>query len=165
MNKYSVALSGLSLLLLGACSAKKQAAVAEIEVRQNLVGISDARALPLATIFRISGDYADKVAITLNPDGSLAYYPAPSDLSAASAPLYLGDGWYLNRQGIGPNSVFTSFSFSDYRTLPQAPSHGELSGSVIPGARVVEMREIPVRASDASADPSLCLPYLPQSAK
>lgn len=151
-------------LLLGACGVKKEAAtqqpVPEITPKYKMVGGGDYRATLRATVFRMSGDYADNVAVTLNDDGSLAYYPAPSDLGQYSAPLALEDGWYLNRQGLGPKSVFTTYTFEEYRNLPAAPSQSQLLEAVIPGAVVTEFRELPLESSDAIANPSLCIQYL-----
>lgn len=105
--------------------------------------------MPKATAFRMSGDYSDNVAVTLDGGGNLVYYPAPSDITAASAPVNLGDGWWLNRQGIGPNSVFTSFTFEEYSKLPAAPTRSQIMESIIPGATVTSMRELPFTLSEA----------------
>lgn len=110
-----------------------------------------AKALPKATAFRMNGDFADKVAVTIGDDGKLKYFPAPSDLTAASAPRDLGHGWWLNRQGLGPNSVFTSFSFDDYRKLPATPSVEDILKAVIPGARVTQLVTLPYPAGEAEA--------------
>lgn len=98
--------------------------------------------MPKATVFRMSGDYADHVAVTLNPNGSLAYFPAPTDLTANSKPYDLGDGWYLNRQGLGTNSVFTKWTFEEYRSLPSVPSQQEILNAIIPGAKVIAMSKL-----------------------
>ena len=103
-----------------------------------------------ASAFRMSGDYADKVALTIAAQGNITYFPAPSDLSAESAPLSLGDGWWLNRQGISANSVFTKYTFAEYMSLPSSPSPQELKQAVIPGAKVTEMIRLPFPASEAS---------------
>ena len=114
---------------------------------------------PDATIFKMSGDYANNVAVGLNADGSLSYYPAPTDLSKESAPYELGNGWYLHRQGIGPNAVFTRWTFSEYMALPQAPSREEIKSAIIPGARVTEMETIPLSLDEALSDPVLCIKF------
>ncbi len=106
-------------------------------------------ALPKATAFRMSGDYADHVAISIDNQGNLTYFPAPTDISAASAPVSLADGWWLNRQGIGINSVFTKYTFSEYAALPSVPSIEELKASIIPGARVTEVISLPYSISEA----------------
>lgn len=120
-----------------------------------------AQAMPKATIFTMTGEYADKVGVTLNPDGSLRYYPAPSDITENSAPCPLKDGWYLNRQGLSANSVFTKWTFEEYAALPATPSREEIIDAIIPGARVAEMVEIPVSISQAMSDPAECLQFVP----
>lgn len=102
-----------------------------------------------ASAFKMSGDYADHVAVTLDGDGNLVYFPAPTDLTAASRPVALGDGWWLNRQGISQNSVFTRYTFDQYMALEQVPTPQQLIDSIIPGARVTAWRTLPFPASDA----------------
>lgn len=106
--------------------------------------------LPNATAFRMSGDYADNVAITLSPEGDLLYFPAPTDITADSAPVELADGWWLNNQGLGPNSVFTKYTFAEYASLPEVPSPQQLKLSIIPGARVTGFMELPMKIGEAN---------------
>ena len=43
--------------------------------------------MPKAHIYKTNGNYNDNVPVTMNADGSqLISYPAPSDISSASAP-------------------------------------------------------------------------------
>ncbi|MDE6443403.1 MAG: hypothetical protein K2K64_03125 [Muribaculaceae bacterium] len=115
-----------------------------------VVGSETKASMPKATAFRMSGDYSQNVAITPGNGTSLIYYPAPSDISEKSAPLELEGGWWLNRQGISSNSVFTSYTFSDYSQLPQVPSVEQLLKSIIPGAKVTQMVELPYTITEAS---------------
>lgn len=106
-----------------------------------------------ATVFKMSGHYADHVAVTLGSDGQLTYFPAPTDLTAASAPVEIGDGWWFNRQGLSANSVFTRWTFAEYRALPTVPSPSEIKAAIIPGARVTDFRQLPIPASEAAGLP------------
>lgn len=110
--------------------------------------------VPNATAFRMSGDYADNVAITLTPEGDILYYPAPTDITADSEPIDLGNGWWLNCQGFGKNSVFTKYTFAEYASLPQAPSIEQLKLAIIPGAKVTEFVELPVKLDRARQNPA-----------
>lgn len=102
-----------------------------------------------ATAFRMNGNFEDNVAVTIGPDGNLLYFPDPKDISADSKPISLGDGWWLNRQGIGPNSVFTTYTFAQYAALPAVPSLQQLKNAIIPGSRITQFVELPVSASQA----------------
>ena len=102
-----------------------------------------------ASAFKMTGDYSNNVAVTLNPDGSFAYYPAPSDISVNSKPVDLGNGWWLNRQGLSPNSVFTRYTYEEYSKLPSVPSQQELKAAIIPGARVSDWKQLSYPASEA----------------
>lgn len=84
-------------------------------------------------------------------DGKLLYFPDPRDITAESAPINLGDGWWLNRQGISANSVFTTYTFSQYAALPRVPTAAALKAAIIPGAKVTEMRELPFTPAEAVA--------------
>lgn len=150
----------LCLLMLG-CSRPTPAVegAPEIQMRTADTGMAF---IPNAAAFRMSGDYADNVAVTLNPDGSLAYYPAPSDIRASSAPVSLGDGWWLDRQGISANSVFTKWTFKQYSELDAVPSRAEIVDAIIPGARVTEMVTLPVTLEKALADPAYCRDLIPR---
>ena len=106
--------------------------------------------IPNATAFRMSGDYANNVAVTLAPSGELIYFPAPGDITADSEPVELGEGWWLNNQGIGPNSVFTKYTFAEYAALPSVPSIEQLKQSIIPGAKVTDFMELPYKIGSAN---------------
>lgn len=116
--------------------------------------------LPNATAFRMNGDYADNVAVTLDANGNLLYFPSPTDITENSIPLNLGNGWWLNRQGIGANSVFTKYTFKEYMELPSTPSIQELKASIIPNARVIEMIELPFKIGEASNNIEAVKEYL-----
>ena len=105
--------------------------------------------IPKATAFRMSGDYADNVAVTLDANGNLIYFPDPSDITADSRPIDLGDGWWLNRQGAGQNSVFTKYTFAEYAELPNVPTPEQLKNSIIPGARITQFIQLPFNAGQA----------------
>ena len=107
--------------------------------------------IPKATAFKMNGNYENNVAVTFGQDGNLIYFPAPSDISTASMPTDLGEGWWLNNQGISKNSVFTTFTFEDYAALPKTPSIEELKAAVIPGSGITEIMELPYNIGEAKS--------------
>ncbi|MDE6542146.1 MAG: hypothetical protein K2L74_09040 [Muribaculaceae bacterium] len=112
-----------------------------------------ARMLLRATVYKTSVPCADNVAIGLNAAGTAVQsFPAPSDVSAASAPLQLPGGWLLDRRGIAPNTAFIRLTYAQYAALPEAPSTAELMKMIIPGARVTEMRRLSMTPQEAAAD-------------
>ena len=100
--------------------------------------------MPRAVVYRMSGDYSRNVPVTLGADDGIASYPAPSDLSESSLPVDMGDGLWLDRRGMGLRSVFTSYTYSQYMSLPQAPSPQQLRDAIIPGARVINVYPLPM---------------------
>ena len=161
--KKSIAILALSAILIpfSGCKSGKGTAVADDNLQPVVKNIGgNSTMYPRATIFTMSGDYADKVAVTFNPDGTLAYFPDPMDITANSAPYSLGNGWYLNRQGLSPNSVFTEYTFDEYKSLKKPPTHQQLKDAVIPGSSVTEFVVLPVNQSEAVVNPEICLKYI-----
>lgn len=156
-------------VILSACSQRQQPA-AESQFtpepipaeRMHIADLPPMNTVLKATAFRMSGDYADKVAVSVGANGQLTYFPAPSDITPASRPVALKDGWYLNRQGLGPGSSFTRYSFEEYAALKAVPSPSELLESIIPDAVVTDFVTLDIPASDAARNPSLLLPLLPK---
>ena len=158
----------LSALMLCACSQRHVYTVSDGKSKNNPVQVESIRKTlpyltgetgvvgmrPNATAFRMSGDYSKNVAVTLAPNGDLLYFPDPTDITADSQPIYLGEGWWLNRQGFGANSAFTKYTFAEYAELPRVPSVEQLKNSIIPGAKVTEFVELPIKLDDAIQDPA-----------
>lgn len=151
-------------LALASCASPKAAVLsggaAAVAAPEAVAGGKAVNALPKATAFRMSGDYAGYVAITLGDDGKPIWFPDPRDITEAAEPLELCDGWWLNRQGLGPNSVFTSYTFARYRELPEVPSPAQLLESVIPGARVTGFVTLPCLAWEATDSLALIEEFL-----
>lgn len=122
------------------------------ENRVHIIGGKPVAARQRALAFRMSGDYADNVPLTLAADGTLASYPAPSDISADSAPLPLADGWWLDRRGVTEETVFSRYTLSQYAALKDVPAPQELLASVIPGAKVTAVAPLPMYQQEALAD-------------
>ena len=161
MKKTNLLILGF-LMVFGACSRNSTYTYVDNsvalgysgnKVRQNnssdAVMTRPAGMIPKATAFKMSGNYADNVAITLDGNGNITYFPAPSDISKSSKPEKLTGGWWLNRQGISNNSVFTKYTFEEYASLPSVPSLKELRDAIIPGANVTEMIVLPYNISEA----------------
>lgn len=167
-----IALAAASVITAGGCKSAKKTISADNEpiagitqpptMGDTVRGQSPARFMPKAVVYRTNGDYDDKVPVSLSPDGkSLVSYPAPGDVSEAlSTPVRLRDGWLLDRRGIGANTAFLKYSYKEYSALSQAPSPRELLDAIIPGARVTEAYQLPVNASEAAADPAICLRHI-----
>lgn len=158
----------LLLALMGVSCSRKSTESAEA---QNPVAIgvgrvlrpstgSPAMAYPKATAFKMSGDYADNVAIGMDGNGQITYYPAPTDISEGSKPIEIGGGWWLNRQGIGADAVFTRYTFDEYSKLKAVPSLEELKAAVIPGAKVTMMEQLPFNIGEAPSHLSEIKEYL-----
>lgn len=146
----------LPVLMIAGCAKKNMPVTlpdaVEVEPVQQVVKPIESRPLAMvlkATAFKMTGDYSNNVAITLTPEGEVSYYPAPSDISESSRPVDLGNGWWLNRQGISPSSVFTKYTFEEYSKLPYVPTPQELKAAVIPGASVSDWHQFSIPASQA----------------
>lgn len=102
-----------------------------------------------ASVFKMNGDYANNVAVAVDGNGKLTYFPDPSDINQSSCPVEVGDGWWLNRQGIGKGYKFTRYTFEEYSRLEKVPTVTELLDAIIPGAEVTELRTFDIPASEA----------------
>lgn len=163
----TVALPALSLAMLACCSGcrKAQTAVApaaEAEYTeapaQIGAGFRDSKPhgsqmMPKALAYKTDGDYRLNVPITLNSSRTeIVSYPAPTDINLDMAPVALADGWLLDRRGVGENTAFTTYTYSEYASLSQAPTVEQLLAAVIPGARVTAMQRLPMTLTEALAD-------------
>lgn len=111
--------------------------------------LQPAAVMPKARIYRTSAPSDSLVPITISPSGNfVTSYPAPTDLTAL--PVKLAEGWLLDRRGISPQSVFTRYTYADYKALPEAPSTDLLMRSVNPSVSVTEIVELPVAIGSAT---------------
>lgn len=110
--------------------------------------------LPRAIVYKTSVDVFDKVPLVMNAGHtSLVSFPAPSDISDSQLPLRLANGWLLDRRGaIGPNTVFTRYTYAEYAALPSTPSLSELMSSIIPGAHVTKAYRLDLTLEQARND-------------
>lgn len=134
-----------ALLLFFSCSAPREqiTPVSREEPRSYL---------PQARIYRTTRPCAELVPVSVNPsDGSLRSFPAPADLRDAE-PMRLADGWWLDRRGIGSDTRFTNFTYSEYRDLPAAPSPQLILDNMCSDCRVAEIYQLPMSTAQAQAD-------------
>lgn len=109
---------------------------------------------PKATLYQTAGDYFDNVPVQLSADGQLMSFPAPTDIPANPAPVKLDGGWLLSPMGVNDNTVFTTYTYAEYRALAAPPSPEALLKAVIPGSRVTITTRIPMTTTEALADPA-----------
>lgn len=142
MNKTFITATAAALLtgVLGGCRSTKpaQAVATPAPAPKTTGGSSSTVPQPRLVLYKTTVDCTDLVPITLNPTRTqIVSYPAPSDLTDNSTPLAMADGWLLDRRGgIGTNTVFTKYTYAEYRALKQAPTPQQLMRSIVPGARV-----------------------------
>lgn len=121
----------MSMLMITGCSPKVTAKV-----------VADAQvvsALPSQRVYKMRDDYANLVPVTLDQGGNIVSYPDPIDVGDASKPVDLGDGWFLDRRGVGPNTAFTNYTYDEYHALKQVPSLETLKARIIARQAITEM--------------------------
>ncbi len=151
--------SGHALSASGDSEPAQQLVVAKVQPITHECGT--ASFMPKAVAYQMSGPYADNVPVQVNASGDIVSYPAPTDISDASTPIDLGDGWWLDRRGISDNSVFTRFTYKEYRAMAQAPSLAELKAAILPDARVTQIFQLPMTTGQAEADLAAAKAKLP----
>lgn len=130
------------------------------DLNKPIIGHGNISALPKAIVYKTSSDFSNNVPVTVSESGELLSYPAPTDILAEATPVRLSNGWLISRVGINQNSVFTTFTFNEYRQLKQTPSHDELLKAIIPNSRVTATMQIPMTLEDALANPEKAESYL-----
>ncbi|MBN1768357.1 MAG: hypothetical protein JXR50_08385 [Prolixibacteraceae bacterium] len=94
-------------------------------------------------IYKTKADYAQNVPVILNKEKTaIVSYPAPSDLkynNGMRTPTKLFDGYLLDNRGISVNVAFTSFTYSEYVSLENAPSVKVLFDNIIDANPIIEM--------------------------
>lgn len=138
---------------LVSCSKAQQPIATVVEApAAPLIGGNPVDALPRTVVFKMNGDWSDYVPVNVNASGTaLISYPDPRDISGASIPLPLDDGWWLDRRGgMGPNTRFTRYTWDEYRQLPRVPNRQVLIKAIIPSARVTETRTLDIPVGEAT---------------
>lgn len=150
----------LTLLALCACQSKREVALPQpapdegVHLPRPAIVEKSAAAIPKALVYKTSGDFNNHVFILMDEAGNVISYPAPSDVSSASAPLLLADGWLLDRRGVAENAVFLTYTWEQFHNLPSTPSLPELKSHIISGARVTQVLQLPCTLAQAEADTS-----------
>lgn len=151
--KHTYILPLMAIISACATSAPAPGADAPVSAQAAVAPQRPARMLPKAIVYKTNVPCTDNVVISLNNDGTgVLSYPAPTDVSADSAPLQLPDGWLLDRRGIGPNPAFISMTYRQYAALRSAPSPAELLRMVLPDVHVTELRRLSMTPQQAEAD-------------
>lgn len=154
----------LVMALTCSCKTKKseQPTPEPAPVEANAVVIGGGKNLariPKATAFRTTPQYANHVAVNIHPDGSLSYWPAPTDLSEQSKPVDLGNGWWLNRQGFSSDAVFLTYTIDEYRKLKNITAD-EVRKAIIPESQITEFIRLPYNINEASSHIEAIKKYL-----
>ena len=158
--------TGITLVAsLAACHSAPRTSIPEptshAKSHLPLIGSEVPAAVPQAIVYQVSGENAmDLVPVTLSADGkSLVSYPAPTDLNEGQTPIDLGDGWWLDRRGIGPSSVFTTYTYEQYAAMQQAPSPQELLRHIDRNVHITRMVQLPISTTEAASDPAVARAY------
>lgn len=134
--------------MLTACTTTKKAEVAASSVATPTTNVGmtaggqQSYALPHVLIYKTKADYSNLVPVTMNPERTrIVSYPAKSDIRPSAKPVPLADGWYLDRRGIGPNTVFTDFTYEEYSSLEKTPTTSQLMEHIIEKYPLLELRD------------------------
>lgn len=134
--------------VLTACSTARKAEVVTPDVvapatnNRIMPGGQQNYALPHVIIYKTKADYSDLVPVTMNSARTkIVSYPATSDIRPSAKPLALADGWLLDRRGIGPNTVFTDYTYEEYSSLEKTPTASELMEHIVEKYPLLDLRD------------------------
>lgn len=143
----------LSLLLFMGCSSQNNQKKDPLNVSvlnnvvfdtvQNIPIKNFGTIKPPAILYKTKKDYSKNVPIAMNgAKNVIVSYPAPIDLKRGDElayPTALIQGYYLDNLGIGPNVVYTSYTYEEYSKLGEVPTIDDLMNHIIDKYPLVEM--------------------------
>lgn len=135
----------LFVLLLSGCKSSAPVSTARNTTYSSM--------LPRAIIYKVDKRYRDKVPVAM--DGGkmrLISFPAPTDVRESTAPIELADGYLLDRQGVGVNTVFLEWTRDEYSAMHATPSVAAIKEAIIPMSYVSVLVELPMTTQEAAAD-------------
>ncbi|MCO6481614.1 MAG: hypothetical protein J5I62_02345 [Flavobacteriales bacterium] len=146
-----------ALLLIGGCCAKKKAAEVPPPPPSSQTGAQNAPASPdmartaRVVLYRTRTDLRDHVPVMLADDGkSILSYPAPTDLRTAhglTTPVELGQGWLLDRRGVGLNTAFLGMTYADYAAMKEPPPLADMLADIIDRDPITDLCDCGPRSS------------------
>lgn len=158
MIKKMICMAALMTSLVS-CSSTKDKVVEDnlpVEIKAECEKIPPQKGknsyVPKSNIYRMNGDYHLNVPISIDSDGVVISYPDPRDLRLDMLPISLVEGYWLDLRGVGENTVFLTYTYSEYMALDTAPSIEELKSHIIPEAKVIEVITVPLRLWEAAKD-------------
>lgn len=91
-------------------------------------------------IYKTTKDFSNLVPVLMDENkAKIVSYPAISDISESSKPIKLENGYWLDNIGICNNTVYTSYTVTEYSSLKYQPSVGQLQNKIIERNPFVEI--------------------------
>lgn len=103
-------------------------------------------------VYRTSTDHSDHVPVALSSDGKIVSYPHPTDVEGDVRPIDIGDGYLLDRRGIGTDVAYLDYTFAEYAALENAPGLSELEARIIDRDPLIEMYHCGTRADHSDPE-------------
>lgn len=160
--KYLLTLTLASLLAIAlvGCTTSQSSdeapRIAKLDKKPHFIGgnATGISALPRAVVYKTRADYNNLVPVTLTADGrTLASYPAPSDVSPeTSTPIQLGDGYLLDRRGVGVHTAFLDYTYEQYAALPTVPPVDTLMAHIRDRDPFTALYRLPLYTHEALRD-------------
>ncbi len=103
-------------------------------------------AIPPVIIYKTKNDYYNNVPVGLSADKtSIISYPDIHDTyfnGDLAYPTKLANGYLLDNRGIGPNSAFTVYSYTEYSQLEQTPTPDILIRMILDNDPFTELYQV-----------------------
>ena len=149
MKRVISVLTPLSLLMMAGCSHKTttdavtfqpvKSSVREVPTEHVIKDSKPMMAVRPVIVYKMSGDYADLVPLTLDGNGKIVSYPDPMDITDSCRPVALGEGWYLDRRGVTATSAFTDYTYAQYHALEDVPPLDTLQAHIVARNAIVSI--------------------------
>jgi hypothetical protein len=134
----TIVIIGLVFLFIAvSCkTGKKSVLIAKENNRETFI-------IPPLIIYKTRKDYFYNLPVDLSDDKmSVISYPDIVDIyheGKIATPTILANGYLLDNRGIGPNSVFTKYSYEEYSKLEHTPTAKMLFNQIIDFDPITEM--------------------------
>lgn len=145
-------LIAVSALTMWGCASRHASTAAVAKQSMPEARIADSH-LPRAVIYKVAPKYADKVPVTMNAGKTkMIGFPAPTDISEFTSPIAVAEGYLLDRQGVGVNTMFLVWTREEYAAFEKTPMVSEIKEAIDPQSYVMVVVQLPMEASQAAAD-------------
>lgn len=131
------------MMALTSCKVRKEdkANSSATEQVNNVSNVAMATAPVI--IYKTKADYTSNIPVVLSDDkAKIVSFPDVADVKSVEGfrtPVRLANSFLLDKQGIGVNTAFVSYTYEEYSNLEQTPTANQLFDMIIDNDPILEI--------------------------